>query len=305
MNRAASRRQFLRSTIAAAVGAAAGSTLDLPALLAAEADAGPRLKKAVKFDMIKTPGSIEEKFNLIKSLGFQGVEINSPSDVNREEAVAARDKTGIVIHGVIDSAHWKDRLSDPDEAVRERGVAALKTAIADAKTYGATTVLLVPGKVGKDATFEQTWARSQAEIRKVLPLFDNSGAKLAIEVVWNDFLTKPEQLVKYVDEFQSPNVGAYFDVSNMIKYGVPPADWIRALGPRMLKFDFKGFSMEKFKNKQSPWVDIGEGDENWPEVLKALDEVGYRGWATSEVAGGGEKELKDIAERMNKVLGLA
>ena len=85
----------------------------------------------------------------------------------------------------------------------------------------------------------------------------------------------------------------------MLKYGVPAATWIRKLGKRMLKFDFKGYSHE---NK---WVPIGEGDEDWPEVLKAPRRVGYHGWATSEVAGGGEKELRDIAQRMNRVLGLS
>jgi hexulose-6-phosphate isomerase len=66
----------------------------------------------------------------------------------------------------------------------------------------------------------------------------------------------------------------------------------------MLKFDFKGYSHER------KWVAIGEGDEDWPEILQALDDVEYHGWATSEVAGGGEKELRDIAQRMNRVLGL-
>mgnify|MGYP003335037393 FL=1 len=87
--------------------------------------------------------------------------------------------------------------------------------------------------------------------------------KIAIETVWNNFITTPEQLVKYVDQFNSPFVGAYFDISNMIKYGVAPADWIRALGKRMLKMDFKGY------NKAKGWVPIGDGDEDWPEVLKA------------------------------------
>ena len=80
---------------------------------------------------------------------------------------------------------------------------------------------------------------------KAIPLAEDAGVKIAIEVVWNDFITKPEQLVKYVDQFKTPTVGAYFDISNMIKYGVPPADWIRKLGKRMLKFDFKGYHGKK------------------------------------------------------------
>ncbi len=262
--------------------------------------ARPRLKKAVKFGMVQTDGSIEDKFALLKELGFEGVELDSPSDVDRDAAVAARDKTGIDIHGVVDSIHWNVRLSDPDPAVRAKGLEGLQTAIEDCHFYGGTTALLVPGKVADSAheNFDQVWERSTAEVRKALPLAEAKNVKIAIEVVWNDFLTTPEQLVKYVDQFDSPFVGAYYDCSNMLKYGVSSADWIRALGKRMLKFDFKGYSHDK------KWVAIGAGDENWPEVLKALDEIGYEGWATAEVGGGGRDVLQDIAERMNRVLGL-
>ncbi|REK05409.1 MAG: sugar phosphate isomerase/epimerase [Planctomycetota bacterium] len=293
-----SRRAFLQTSLATA---ALASTSLVPRALAAD-DQQHSLKKAVKFGMIKVPGaSIEEKFNLIKGLGFEGVEVDSPSGIDREEAKAAQTKTGIKIHGVIDSVHWHKRLSDPDPAVRAEGVKALRTAIDDAAFYGADTVLLVPGKVTNQETenYEQCYARSQEEVRKVLPQADEAGVKIAIEVVWNDFITKPEQLIEYVDDFDTPTVGAYFDCSNMVKYGVPSATWIRMLGDRMLKFDFKGYSHAK------KWVPIGEGDEDWPAILPALDEVGYDGWATSEVAGGGEKELREIAERMNRVLGLS
>lgn len=292
------RRHFVAGSLAAV--ALGGSLL-------AEDKKSPRLKKAVKFDMIKIKASIRDKFELIKSLGFLGVEMDSPSKIDKDEAVKARDDTGIVIHGVIDSIHWNVRLSDPNPEVRAKGLKGLQTALEDAKVYGADTVLLVPGKVSNPQTenFDQVWSRSQAEIRNALPLAEKLGVKIAIEVVWNDFLTTPEQLVKYVDEYQSPYVGAYFDCSNMIKYGVKSGDWIRKLGKRMLKFDFKGFSKARFDRKENPWVPIGEGDEDWPDVLKALEEVGYHGWATAEVAGGGPKELKDVAERMNRCLGLA
>ena len=78
------------------------------------------LKLAVKYDMIKTKGSVEEKFALLKRIGFDGLEMNSPDTVDREEVVRARDKTGVVIHGVVDSIHWNKRLSDPDPAVHPR-----------------------------------------------------------------------------------------------------------------------------------------------------------------------------------------
>jgi hexulose-6-phosphate isomerase len=298
-----SRRSFLQTTLAATAGLAAAGPA--PSLLRA-AESSPAklsLKKAIKYSNLHPAKTVLEKFELAKSLGFLGLEIDSPSNVNKQEAVAARDKTGVLIHGTIDSTHWKIRLSDPDPAVRAQGLEDLKTAIRDAKFYGGDTALLVPGRVDpkSDETYEKVWERSAAEVRKAIPTAEENGVKIAIEVVWNNFITKPEQLVQYVDQFDSPYVGAYFDVSNMVKFGVPPADWIRALGKRMLKFDFKGYSIEK------KWVPIGEGDENWPEVLKALAEVGYpAGWATAEPTTPTQtvEQLQDVSNRMDRVLGL-
>lgn len=292
------RRAFLRS---ASVGlTAVGLGAAAPRRLWAT-EAKRRLQKAVKYAMIQVPkASIEDKLNLVKELGFQGVEMDSPSDVDFAEAAQASKNTGVKIHGIIDSKHWQIRLSDPDPAIRQQGLEILKQALRDAQVVGADTVLLVPGKVTNPETenFAQCYARSQAEIRQALPLAEKLKVKIAIEVVWNDFITTPQQFVQYIDDFQNPIVGGYFDCSNMLKYGVPPADWIRALGKRMLKFDFKGYSHTK------QWVPIGEGDEDWPAILQALDDIEYRGWATAEVGGGGRAHLVDVAARMNKCLQL-
>jgi len=304
-----SRRSFLRTaegTLAATWLASAGLS-SATSLLAAEGK-HRSLKKAVKYGMIKIPGSIEDKFNLIKSLGFLGVEMDAPTSIDKTEAVRARDKTGIQIHGCIDAVHWQTRLSDPDPAVRAKAVETLKLALQDAKFLGATTVLVVPGKFSNPETenYEQVYERSQEGIRKALPVAEQTGVKIAVEVVWNNFITKPDEFVAYLDAFQNPMVGGYLDMSNMLKYGVPDSVWVRKLGKRMLKFDFKGWKHDAAwtPGEKGTWVDIGDGDENWPEVLKALDDIGYHGWATAEVSGGGRKELQDVADRMNRILDL-
>ena len=286
------RRQFLGTSAALAVGACASS------LPAAEKQR-PKLRKAVKHSMIGIEGDERAKMELLKKLGFQGVEISSPSDIDLPALKAACEATGIVMHGSIGSLHWSDPLSDPDPAVRAKGLEGLKTSIRDAHFFGAETALLVPGVVKDKVTYKECFERAQTEIKKALPLAEELKVKIAIETVWNNFITSPEQMIEFVDSFQSPWVAAYFDCSNMLKYKVPSETWIRKLGQRMVKFDFKGYHME------NSWCSIGDGSENWPEILTALAEIGYDGWATSEVGGGGEDVLKDIADRMNKVLELA
>lgn len=295
------RRTFLR-TVGGAVAAAGVVGASAPHARAAEASR-PKIKKAVKFSMVQVKGSILEKFKLLKELGFDGVEMNSPSRINRDEALAAHKATGLVIHGVVDSVHWKDQLSHPDPAVRKRGVDGLTTALRDAKFYGATTVLLVPAVVSKQVSYADAYSRSQAEIRKALPLAQELGVTIAIENVWNHFLLSPLEMARYIDELKSPNVGVYFDVGNIVNYGWPE-HWIRILGKRIVKLDIKEFSRKK-RDKEGLWkgfqVKLLEGDCDWPAVMKALREIGYNGWATAEIPGGGRDRLKEIAERMDRI----
>lgn len=303
------RRRFLR-TAGAALGAGAvlaGAGLGpLTAAGEARAAAAPKksFKKAVKWGMIDLPGgSIFDKFKLLKQLGFDGVELNAPSDLDKREVLAARDKTELPIHGVVDSAHWQDHLAHPDPAVRSRGVAALQQALRDCKEYGGTTVLLVPAVVNKQIGYAEAYERSQAEIKKALPLAAELEIEIGLENVWNNFLVSPLETARYIDEFESPWIGAYFDVGNVLRYGWPE-HWIRTLGKRIVKLDIKEFSREK-QEKQGLFkgfdVELLEGDCDWPAVMAALAEVGYTGWGTAEIPGGGRDRLAEIARRMDRI----
>lgn len=295
------RRDFVKAGTAVAAGVLAGRAS------AAEDSAGadkPRGRKAVKYGMIDVEGSMLEKFKLLKELGFDGVEMDSPNSFDRDEVLRARDESGLPIHGVVDSVHWKKPFSSPDAAVRAEGVKALETALRDAKAYGASTVLVVPAVVNKETFYGDAYKRSQEEIRKCLPLAEQTGIKIAFENVWNNFLLSPLEAARYVDEFESPMVGWYFDVGNVIRSGWPE-HWIRALGKRIVKIDVKEYSREK-RDKQGLWagfkVELLEGDCDWPAVMKSLRDVGYSGWFTAEIPGGGRDRLTDIAGRMDRIL---
>ena len=258
---------------------------------------GPILS-SVKWGMIRAKGDVLSKFQLMKELGYDGVELVSPlGSLKIPELIAARDATELPIHGVVDMVHWKNeyRLSSPDEASRNRGRAALEQAIKDTHAMGGSSVLLVPAVVGGKVTHEQAWARSTAEIKKVLPLSAKLGIHVLMENVWNGFCQTAEQARDYIDGFNSPWIGAYFDIGNHVKFG-PAEHWVRTLGKRIVKLDVKDWG------KKGGWSKIGDGDANWPEVRKALGEIGFTGWCTAEVGGGGRERLAEIKSRMDKHL---
>lgn len=239
-----SRRTFLRASLG---GLAAGAVNMVAGATPADAsmpDGNKKLFTSVKWGMVDVPGSVLDKFRLQKELGFDGVEMNSPAKIDRDEVVAASRQTGMPVHGVVDSVHWDQRLSSPDPAVRALGVEALRTAIDSARHYGGSSVLLVPGRVsGAGETHEHVWQRSIVEVRKVLPQAARQGVRILIENVWNGFCEKPELLRDYIDEIDSPWVGVYFDIGNVRKFG-PSEEWIRVLRHRIVKLDIKGWGRE-------------------------------------------------------------
>jgi hexulose-6-phosphate isomerase len=243
-----------------------------------------------------TNGSPLESFKLLKEAGFDGVELISPNQLDLAEVLAARDKTGLIIHGVSGSVHWKDPLSDPDPAVVERGLAAIRKEFADCKAYGGTTVLVVPAVVNKKVHYRDAYLRSQENIRKLIPDAQKHGIKIAIEEVWNKFLLSPVEFARYIDEFDSPWVGAYFDVGNVVEFGYPE-EWIRELGKRILKIHIKEYAKPKRFDYR-----LGEGEIDWSAVRSALTDVGYDGWITAEVGFGDLAAMKDVVARMNRLL---
>lgn len=265
----------------------------------------PLIKKSLKYGMIKEDLSISDKFKLIKDLGFHGVELDSPNELDTKEILKARDVSGIELPGVVNSLHWRMPLSHPDAETRQKCIDSMRTSLYDCRDYGGNTVLLVPGVVNENIPYDEAWERSTASIKKIIPWAHETGVKIAIENVWNNFLLSPLEAARFVDQFNDPMVGWYFDIGNILRYGWPE-HWIRILGSRILKLDIKEFSRKK-QNEEGLWkgfdVEFLEGDIDWKEVMQALTDIDYQGgWMSAEVNGGDRKRLQVISERMDRIL---
>lgn len=251
--------------------------------------------------------TVAERLRMAGEAGFDGVDFDEAGNFTPQQARDAVRESGVFVHNAINHAHWSERLTDPKEEVRAKARANLEHCLRVSHAAGGSGVLIVVGR-GDDGPAAEIEERCRAEMKKVLPLAASLGQHILIENVWNQMMYEhnqgPDQsadrFVKFVDSFNSPWVGMYYDLGNHWKYA-QPGEWIRAFGHRCVKLDVKGFS--RAKNK---FVDITseEDDLPWDQVRKALEDIGFVGWATAEVGGGNVKRLTVVREQMQKAFGI-
>lgn len=305
------RREFVETC----AGTIAGGTL-AASLLASQPTPPPApakkraLRKAVGIGMCTEGTTLADKFKILRDAGFKGVELNSPDkNLTTDMVVKATEQSGLKVNGVVDSTHWSIPLNAPDPAARKKAVEDLTTAIRDCKAWGGTSVLLVPAVVNKDLSYDKAWELSVACIRQALPVAEECKIKIAIENVWNNFHQSPMEAARYVDEFKSPFVAWHLDLGNLEAFAWGE-QWVRILGPRVYKVHIKEYSRKKLddEGRWKGFVDLLEGTNNWPAVMKALDDVGYSSgesrWATAEIGGGDAKRMKAISEKMDKIFAM-
>jgi len=282
------RRDFLKTSLAVAGVAGLGARA-VP----------PTIKKGLVFDMVSDKLSYADRFKLVRDSGFEIVQaLTEPDERKAEEMKQAADAANIRIDSVMNVDHWEYPLSSSDPAVVEKSLNGMRTSLRNARLWGSDVVLLVPAVVNPQTSYRDAWTRSQAQVRKLIPLAAELKVVIGIEEVWNKFLLSPLEMVQYIGEFRSPWVQAWFDVGNVVLYGYPQ-DWIHTLGKRIVKVHLKDF---KRKEGGYDWVNLGDGDVDWAAVRQAFADIGYAGSVIAELEGGDGAYLRDVSGRIDRLL---
>jgi hexulose-6-phosphate isomerase len=318
MNGAFCRRDFLAASAATGLGL----------MLADRAQSAP-FKTTLRKSMIGAPK--QSALEQWKAAGFHGVESNVGS-ASPEEAAEARkvaEKLGMQIHSLLRG--WMN-FNSPDQSRVDADIAVVDKALRAASAYGAGVILLVPCRVGgmpmpepwdfdidfdpktghvkrvvkgDNAPYEkyiaaqnQATDATKAAVRRLIPVAEKAKVVIALENVWNNLWVKPDLTKNLIESFDCPWVQFYFDIGNHVKYAAPQ-DWIRTLGKLIVRCHVKDFKIDRTAKSGGKFVHPRDGDVNWPEVRKALDEVGYNGWLTVEDGG---LPLEEFSRRLDLII---
>ncbi|MBS4198221.1 sugar phosphate isomerase/epimerase [Bacillus sp. FJAT-49732] len=235
---------------------------------------------------------IEKVFEYSRNAGFDAVELNLNEaggvgltvETTKEEAekiLALAKEYELQLRSLSTSLLWKTPLSSPDESVRREGIRVVEKMLEIASFIGIDTILLVPGAVSKEVSYDECYERSQEAIKQIIPIAEKFSVKIGIENVWNKFLLSPLEMARYIDELDSEYIGAYFDVGNVLQFGFPE-QWIKILGKRIFKVHVKDFSTSV--GNITGFVPLLAGDVDWKSVKNALEQIGYKDTLTAELS---------------------
>lgn len=240
--------------------------------------------------------SLKENFLLAKKAGFEGVEVSleaegeltlKTTEKELKEIQKLADDTGIELYSLTCGLCWDYRLTDDDKTNAAEAMDMIKRQLEAANILGCDTILVIPGVVQcyfsypeKKIDYLTVYNRSAEALSELEPFAKAANVCIGIENVSNKFLLSPLEMRSFIDSFNSKYIQSYFDVGNVLEDRGYPEDWIRILGNRIKKVHLKDYRLGAGEYGS---VDLLAGDVNFPEVIKALNEVGYDGWLTAEM----------------------
>lgn len=255
--------------------------------------------KGIRINMLPKNLSAIDGLKAAVGAGFSQLEPFATLDRSRALAIKnSAHSAGIRIGSVANPMNWKYPLTSGDPAVAKKGIEAQTAALENAHDWGADAILMIPGVVTPEVSYHDAWVRSRQQIERLLPVAERLRVVMALEETCDQskFLLSPREYVRYLDDFKSPYVRAYFDVGNVMPVGYPQ-DWIHALGKRIVKVHLKDWNP-----KTRQFVDLGDGVVDWPAVRQAFIDVGYAGTFTAELGGGDAAYLRDLSRRIDRLL---
>ena len=283
------------------------------------------MKKSINLWAFPYPDkmNLRECLQLAKDAGFDGIELNydlesdlspksGPKDFQEIRKMA--EEIGIAISGLCSFLFWPYPLTSNNPTERKRGMELAGLMTEAAHHLGTENLLVVPGAVhmpwreDHDPTPNDICDRRAKEaIGKLIPKAEKLNVHLNMEnIFFNGYLLSPDEMIRFVDGFNSEHVHVHFDTGNIMLFQFPE-HWIRILGNRIRNVHLKEFTKKGTDHSLESFRPLLDGTTNWPSVMEAFNEIDYNGYLTFEYFHPyrhyPEALIYQTADSLNRMLG--
>jgi len=307
MKSESTRRDFLRTSLAGALGAA----LARPAAGAAtQSDVSGRLAVC---SWSLEPTSVDDLLKKLAETGLSRVQIAlDPLRENKgrawSEFAALCSRKGVTcVSGMLGTVG--EDYTTLESIRRTGGVVPDATwpqswrniqADADvARRLGLGLVTFHAGFLPHEET-DPTFAKLQSRVRQVADLFAARDIGIGLETGQE----QAETLLAFVKKLDRKNVGVNLDPANILLYDKgDPVAAVRTLGPWLRQCHIKDAVRTKVPGAWGEEVPVGKGQVDWKAFLQALREVGFTGNLCIEREAGKERvaDIRSAREYVEKV----
>lgn len=177
-------------------------------------------------------------------------------------------------------------------AYRARRVSELKRAGSFARKIGLRAIITHAGFIPENA-YDPVFHEVVVAVRDIAAHLD----KLGMEFWFETGQETPVTLLRMIEAVNMPNLGINLDPANLILYGKGnPIDALDVFGKYVRNIHAKDGLYPTDPMKLGKEVKVGTGLVHFPEFMRRLNEIGFRGEFIIEREISGEQQARDILE---------
>lgn len=248
------------------------------------------IKFGICNEIFKEWNDLEKTMRYIKEIGYDGIEIapftiadyvtEIPSETRKSIRNTA-EKVGIEVVGI----HWvfvgpkNVYLTHPDPDVRKYTAEYLKELVNFCADIGGNIIVFGSPKqrnVMRDVTYNQAFEYAKEVFCSALPLCERRNVTICMEQLthWEtNFCHTVEETVELIEAINHPNFKLILDTKAMTFLQEPREEIIRKYGKYLRHYHAND------ENLLGP----GMGKVDFVPIIRALRDIGYKGYLSVEV----------------------
>lgn len=238
-------------------------------------------------DFLKTPPDIAASLKKVKKLGYDAVQLSALGKIDPKELAKILQGEGLAVAATHVSP---ERIKNETQQV-----------IDEHRLWGCKYTA-IGGFFPKDAT-TQTWRDFIADYNQSAARFKGSGIALGYhnhshELVRYDGTTAMQMLVDGL----SKDIWIEIDTYWITHGGGDPAAWIREVAGRIPCVHLKDMSITR--ERQQLMAEVGEGNLNWPAILKSCRDAGVQWYIIEQDNCNGRDPFESLGISLKNLKGM-